>query len=177
MMKSLISLCLLFLSANAFATRDINYWNGSGNSTRSENGVAWENASCANSVGLVVEKVTDQAGNPYLSIYGGLCYKESINVAFKVENGNLVLTSDSFGFSAPWTSNDVNKTVGQYDGKSFKYKFTVTAPDTKVNFIYEGSLKVASVDPDSATISISETVVPPSGSTTGVLVTGVVKNK
>lgn len=176
-MKSLISLCLLLVSANAFAARDISYWNGSGNSTRSENGVAWENVTCSNTVGLVVEKLADQSGNPYVSIYGGLCYKESINVAFKVEGGNLVLTSDSFGFSAPWTSNDVNKTVGQYDGKSFKYKFTVTAPDTKVNFIYEGSLKVSSTDPTSAMISVSEKVVPPSGSTTEVLVTGAVKNK
>ncbi len=162
-----IILSLLFLLGSFANAGEIVYWNGSGTSLTSENGNVWEAFQCDKTLGMYT-----QTSEEYLLIGGGLCYRLDVGVFLKNDSGNLILTKSAFGFTAPWTSNDIGKVVGKVNGKSFVYSFTLTNAD-KVLFIIQGKMDVQA-DGRTANILFSQETHTTSGQKYKVEVSGVV---
>jgi len=152
-MKSIMVVISLITSI-AIANETI-YWSGSGTATRSENGKIWETLHCNNTLGLHIE--TSQQKISYLIISGGLCYRLDIGVRLRNDSGNLVLTRDSFGFTVPWTSEDIGKVVGQWNNGSYNYNFKITNSD-KVTSVIQGKMVVKD-DGKTADVLFSEEIM------------------
>lgn len=167
-MKNLF-LAIALLGSGAHAN-GITYWSGSGTSQRSENGKVWETLQCDKTLGMYTQ--VSRRKSEFLIISGGLCYRLDIGVALKNESGNLVLTKDTFGFTAPWTSDDIGKYVGKMDDRSFNYSFKITNADN-VSFIIKGKMETLA-DGRTADILFSNETLATNGDRYKIEVSGIV---